>query len=156
MHLFVIIVLNPPSYICTISHVPNLYPTVLHKCILFSIAEYGGQPCSLHKIVVALKNLTHGLPRTWKRQYDPWRPDRGRPPGTEKCIVCKHKAAMGKAFSNQIVEQIRNCWVQIAEPRMRSDPTWMGHAHDGTRLFRLGARDVVCNFTCEPAPTGMG
>ena len=105
--------LNPPSYICTVSPVPNLYPTVLHKCILFSIAEYGGRPCSMHKIVVALKNLTHGLPRTWKRKDDPWRPDRGRPTGTKKCIVCKRKAAMGKAFSNQIVERIRNCWVQI-------------------------------------------
>jgi hypothetical protein len=81
--------------------VTNLYPTVLHKCILFSIAEYGGRPCSLNKIVVALKNLTYGSPRTWKRQDDPWRLDRGRPPGTEKCTVCKRKAAMGMAFSNQ-------------------------------------------------------
>ena len=62
--------------------------------------------------------------------------------------MCKRKAAMGMAFSNQIVEQIRNCWVQIAEPGMRSYPTWMGHAdeivsagHAGCRLqFRMRAR----------------
>jgi hypothetical protein len=54
--------------------------------------------------------------------------------------VCKRKAAMDMAFSNQIVEQIRNCWVQIAEPGMRSDPTWMGHAPEIVSAGRAGCR----------------